>query len=57
MYEWSQSILDQAIAASPHYQDRALLAAVKEAIQETDKRLAQAEGQLDGLAWNKEEWE
>ena len=36
---------------------KALIEAVKQSIRETDKRLEQAEGQLDGMAWDKEGWE
>ncbi|MDY4646344.1 hypothetical protein [Aerococcus suis] len=57
MDEWTDDILDRAYAQATSYEEKALFEAVKQSIRETDKRLEQAKGQLDGMAWDKEGWE
>lgn len=54
--KWTEAIIDQAIETATDYTTIAILKKVKAEIAETDKRLFQAQGQLDGLAWNHEEW-
>ncbi|MDT2761987.1 hypothetical protein [Aerococcus urinaeequi] len=54
--KWTEAIIDQAIETATDYAIIAILKKVKAEIAETDKRLFQAQGQLDGLAWNHEEW-
>ena len=54
--KWTEAIIDQAIEAATDYATIAILKKVKAEIAETDKRLLQAQGELDGLAWNHEEW-
>jgi len=54
--KWTEAIIDQAIETATDYATIAILKKVKVEIAETDKRLFQAQGQLDGLAWNHEEW-
>lgn len=54
--KWTEAIIDQAIETATDYTTIAILKKVKAEIAETDKRLFQAQGQLDGQAWNHEEW-
>ena len=54
--KWTEAIIDQAIETATDYTTIAILKKVKAEIAETDKRLLQAQGKLDGLAWNHEEW-
>lgn len=54
--KWTEAIIDQAIETATDYATIAILTKVKAEIAETDKRLLQAQGKLDGLAWNHEEW-
>ncbi|MGH2097947.1 hypothetical protein ACRCJR_08745 [Aerococcus urinaeequi] len=54
--KWTEAIIDQAIETATDYATIAILKKVKTEIAETDKRLLQAQGKLDGLAWNHEEW-
>lgn len=53
---WTEPIIDEAIGKADNYATIALLKKIKQEIAETDKRTAQAQGKLDGLAWNHEEW-
>ena len=57
MDECTDDILDRAYAQATSYEEKALFEAVKQSIRETYKRLEQAKGQLDGMAWDKEGWE
>ena len=54
--KWTEAIIDQAIETATDYATIAILQKVNAEIAETDKRLLQAQGKLDGLAWNHEEW-
>lgn len=54
--KWTEPIIDEAIAAATDYATIAILKKIKTEIAETDKRITQAQSQLDGLAWNHEEW-
>lgn len=54
--KWTEAIIDEAIETATDYTTIAMLKKIKAEIAETDKRLFQAQGQLDGLAWNHEEW-
>ena len=54
--KWTEAIIDQAIETATDSATIAILKKVKAEIAETDKRLLQAQGKLDGLAWNHEEW-
>jgi hypothetical protein len=54
--KWTAPIIDEAIETATDYATIAILKKIKAEIAETDKRLFQAQGQLDGLAWNHEEW-
>ncbi len=53
---WTKPIIDEAIEKAENYATVALLKKIKSEIAETDKRIVQAQGKLDGLAWNHEEW-
>lgn len=53
---WANPILENLIAHSGNYADKALLEVMQAEIKELDKRTQQAEGQIDGIGWDKEDW-
>ncbi|OYQ66709.1 hypothetical protein [Aerococcus sp. 1KP-2016] len=53
---WTEVIIDEAVQKADNYATIALLKKIKAEIAETDKRIAQAQGKLDGISWDHEEW-
>ncbi|AMB99532.1 hypothetical protein AWM75_05760 [Aerococcus urinaehominis] len=53
---WAQDLVQAHIGQATSYQDQAYLSALLEMVVELDKRYNQAQAQLDGLAWNKQDW-
>lgn len=53
---WQQDLLAEAKAEVLDYETLALLESCQDALRELAKRTEQAQGQLDGLMWNHEEW-
>ncbi|MDO4680546.1 MAG: hypothetical protein Q4A55_04755 [Aerococcus sp.] len=55
-FQWQQQLLQQALSNVKDYETRALIEACATSILELQKRQTQAEGRLDGIMWNHEEW-
>ena len=53
---WVNETLDQLIATTKSYEERALLVAAKKILVEQLTRIEQLEGQLDGTLWSHTEW-
>ncbi|WP_035054788.1 hypothetical protein [Carnobacterium pleistocenium] len=54
--EWLLQELERLRQASRDYKQKALLAAVKELINEQIERIRQMEGELDGTLWSPRNW-
>lgn len=54
--DWRRDFLERAKLQANDYETIAYLEAAERLIQELDRRIKQAEGELDGMMWNHEEW-
>ncbi|MGX7348236.1 hypothetical protein [Aerococcus vaginalis] len=54
--DWRRDFLERAKQQANDYETIAYLEAAERLIQELDRRIKQAEGELDGMMWNHEEW-
>ncbi|MDO4671121.1 MAG: hypothetical protein Q4A67_06590 [Aerococcus sp.] len=54
--QWQKDLLEQAKAEVMDYETCAFMEACEEAVVELAKRQKQAQGQLDGMMWDHEEW-
>lgn len=53
---WIMEQLNQAFDESRDYQQKALILATKELIQEQYERIEQMKGELDGTLWSPRSW-
>lgn len=54
--EWIREQLDQTMETSRDYEQKALLLAAKELIEEQYTRMEQMQGELDGTMWSPKNW-
>ncbi|WP_393968680.1 hypothetical protein [Enterococcus thailandicus] len=54
--EWLQQQIDKLNEKNVHYEDAALLFELKKLVKESDERITQLQGEIDGKSWNHREW-
>ncbi|AYW46450.1 hypothetical protein LQF61_12295 [Tetragenococcus koreensis] len=54
--QWSLEQLDQLVAGSLDYKQKALLLGMRDLLLEQQKRTEQIQGQLDGTLWSPNDW-
>lgn len=55
--EWLEKELSKLFIESQSYQQKALLLSLRDLLKEENHRLIQAQGELEGYLWSKEEWD
>lgn len=53
---WATQQLFSLAAQTPQFKEKALYLALAELSEEQQRRLEQAQGELDGRMWNPSEW-
>ena len=54
--EWLQQQIDELNEKNVHCEDAAVLFELKKLVKESDERIAQLQGEIDGKSWNHREW-